>query len=205
MGNNENSSRNSASAGARISLAITAIMARRWYNLASHIQGGNHKTGAAPRVAAMSLAALRPTLGVSRPQMALDAPRQNALNLHEAQPRLPPPEVVAAGLHNPQGLHWEDASAPVNPHLISLARNYHHDGLPVVKLWQADRNMVSIGLDTMTAWHLLHTQTMTVSWSPSGWRGTLTDQTEHTADRITPRDVQVQRKCNEQGSDQGPH
>jgi hypothetical protein len=36
---------------------------------------------------------------------------------------------------------------PVNPHLITLARNYHHDGLPRVKLWQADRNRVALGLN----------------------------------------------------------
>jgi hypothetical protein len=142
-------------------LASAAVMAGPLSNLARNIQGGGgHKTGAAPRVAAMSLAALRPNLGGSRPQMALDAPRANALNLHEAQPRLPPPEGVPAGMHTPQGLHWEDASAPVNPHLISLARNYHHDGLPVVKLWQADRNMVSIGLNPHGLPGIFFTQTM---------------------------------------------
>jgi hypothetical protein len=145
---------------APVLLTCAAAMAGPLSNLAANIQGGSiHKTGTAPRVAAMSLAALRPNLGV-RPQMALDAPRPNALNLHEPQPRLPSPEAAVAGIHNPQGLHWEDASAPVNPHLISMARNYHHDGLPVVKLWQADRNMVSIGLNPHGVPGIFFTQTM---------------------------------------------
>ena len=163
MGSQRKTVRETARALGLASFLLTsaAVMAGPLSNLASHIQGGSsHKTAAAPRVAAMSLAALRPTLDVSRPQMALDAPRQNTLNLHEAQPRLPPPEVAAAGIHNPQGLHWEDASAPVNPHLVSLARNYHHDGLPVVKLWQADRNMVSIGLNPHGLPGIFFTQTM---------------------------------------------
>jgi hypothetical protein len=100
------------------------------------------------RPASIRLTALRPNLDFAQhPRMALDAPRENTVNLRDAQPRLPTAEAAVSGLHNPQGLHFEDASATVSPNLIRLARNYHHDGLPVVKLWQADRNMVSIGLN----------------------------------------------------------
>jgi hypothetical protein len=118
-------------------------------DLANSVRKGNP----APRdstahAAPMRLSALRPNLPLTQaPQVSLDAPRQNAVSLHEAQPRLPSAEAAVAGAHGLQGLHFEDASATVNPNLIRMARNYHHDGLPVVKLWQADRNMVSVGLN----------------------------------------------------------
>jgi hypothetical protein len=88
--------------------------------------------------------------------MSFDSPRASALNLRE-ESRVP---AAAAALHNPQGLHWEDASATVSPRLVSLARNYHHDGLPVVKLWQADRNVVSIGLNPHGVPGIFFTQTL---------------------------------------------
>lgn len=118
-----------------------------------------HRVTGAPRAAAVSLAGL-PMLraapaALQRP-MSFDSPRASALNLRE-ESRVP---AAAAALHNPQGLHWEDASATVSPRLVSLARNYHHDGLPVVKLWQADRNVVSIGLNPHGVPGIFFTQTL---------------------------------------------
>jgi hypothetical protein len=129
--------------------------------LASTVHKG---AGTTARAGAMSLATLRPTLSLAqRPQMApmaLDSPRRGALRLQAPESRLPPAEEPRAGMHTPQGLHWEDASAPVSPHLVTLVRNYHHDGLPVVKLWQADRNMVSVGLNPHGVPGIFFTQTM---------------------------------------------
>lgn len=127
-------------------LASAAATAGPMDALASTVHKGAGNTARA--AATMSVAALRPTLNLAQhPQMPLDSPRQNTLRLQAAELRPAPTEEQLGGAHNPQGLHWEDASAPVSPHLITLARNYHHDGLPVVKLWQANRNMVSIGLN----------------------------------------------------------
>lgn len=127
-----------------ILLASAAATAGPLDTLASNV----HKGAGTARAAAMSVAALRPTLNLAQhPQMPLDSPRQNTLRLQAAELRSAPAEEPLGGAHSPQGLHWEDASAPVSPHLITLARNYHRDGLPVVKLWQANRNMVSIGLN----------------------------------------------------------
>lgn len=42
-------------------------------------------------------------------------------------------------------LHWTDATA-VSPHLVTMARNFRHNGVPVMKLWQADRNLVALGV-----------------------------------------------------------
>ena len=126
-----------------------------------NLAGNLHRATGAPHPAAVSLAALHPRVDLTaRPQLSLDAPRPNTLNLHEARPRLPAADTAEALPHNPQGLHWEDASAPVNPHLISLARNYHREGLPVVKLWQANRNMVSIGLNPHGVPGIFFTQSM---------------------------------------------
>ena len=126
-----------------------------------NLAGNLHRATGTPHPAAVTLSALHARVDLlARPQLSLDAPRPNTLNLHEARPHLPAADSAEALPHNPQGLHWEDASAPVNPHLISLARNYHHDGLPVVKLWQADRNMVSIGLNPHGVPGIFFTQTM---------------------------------------------
>lgn len=126
-----------------------------------NLAGNLHHASGAPHPAAVTLAALHPRVDLMpRPQLSLDAPRPNTVNLHEARPHAPAADAAEALAHSPQGLHWEDGSAPVNPHLVSLARNYHHDGLPVVKLWQADRNMVSIGLNPHGVPGIFFTQTM---------------------------------------------
>jgi hypothetical protein len=128
-----------------------------------HKAGGAMRGESAQRVAAVRLAALRPNFNMPMTTpMSLDAARPSAVNLHEheVQARIPAPEASMAAIHNPQGLHWEDASAPVSPTLIRMARNYHREGLPVVKLWQADRNMVSIGLNPHGMPGIFFTQTM---------------------------------------------
>jgi hypothetical protein len=137
-------------------LAASAARAGPLGNLAGNL----HRTAGAAHAAAVSLVSLHPRVELTgRPQLSLDAPRPNTLNLHEAPPHLPGAEAPEAAPHRPRGLHWEDAGAPVNPHLVSLARDYHHDGLPVVKLWQADRNMLSIGLNPHGVPGIFFTQT----------------------------------------------
>ncbi len=143
-------------AGVVLFLPPTGTLAGPLGNLAGTLT--LHRATGTPRSAAVSLAGL-PMLRVAnnaaqRAQMPLDTPRNGTLNLHD-DARGP-----AAQLHSPQGLHFEDASATVSPRLVSLARNYHHDGLPVVKLWQADRNMVSIGLNPHGVPGIFFTQTM---------------------------------------------
>ena len=155
---------------ARTSVSVTArILALGTVLVASttiagplgNLAGNLHRASAAPHAATVSLASLHPRVDLAaRPQLSLDAPRPNTLNLHEAPSHPLAAETSEAALHSPRGLHWEDASAPVNPHLITLARNYHHDGLPVVKLWQADRNMVSIGLNPHGVPGIFFTQTL---------------------------------------------
>ena len=46
-------------------------------------------------------------------------------------------------------IHWQNQNNPsfVSPKLASLARNFRHNGLPVVHLWQSGRNLLAIGLN----------------------------------------------------------
>jgi hypothetical protein len=36
----------------------------------------------------------------------------------------------------------------VDKDLASLIKNYHRNGLPLVHLWQSEKNMVALGLNT---------------------------------------------------------
>ncbi|MBS0578581.1 MAG: hypothetical protein JSR36_04900 [Proteobacteria bacterium] len=109
----------------------------------------------------LSLAAVRPHLAMAGPPQPLDTPRPAGVDLHVARgDPATEREEPTPGLHNPRGLHWQDGSAPISPALVSLARNYHREGLPLVRLWQADRNMVSIGLNPRGVPGLYFTQKM---------------------------------------------
>jgi hypothetical protein len=131
-----------ALAGAAV--VLPALCAAGPPGLAGH-RGAPHEN--AGRTAVLSAVALRPDLRLpAHAQMDLDVPRPGRVDLHEGPPRAADPGAPA-GLHAPQGLHWQDASAPISPTLVNLARNYHREGLPLVHLYEADRNMVAIGLN----------------------------------------------------------
>jgi hypothetical protein len=55
---------------------------------------------------------------------------QTSLNLHAALP-----------------IKWEITQANVNPRVVSLARNFRHNGLPIVHLWESGRNLSALGLN----------------------------------------------------------
>ena len=136
------------------SMLTLAVLACPVLCNAGPLSGVIHKVGPgrpdnAARATGLSLAAVRTNFGLAQHEhpQPLDTPRQAIVNLHEAQVRPVAEDAAEAGLHNPRGLHWQDGSAPISPTLVSLARNYHREGLPVVRLWRADRNMVSIGLN----------------------------------------------------------
>jgi hypothetical protein len=45
-------------------------------------------------------------------------------------------------------IHWQPTDVPfVSPRIASLVRNFRHDGLPLVHLWESGRNLLAIGLD----------------------------------------------------------
>jgi hypothetical protein len=43
-------------------------------------------------------------------------------------------------------IHWQSHPDGVDPEVVRLARNYRHEGLPVVHLWQSGRSLLHIGL-----------------------------------------------------------
>jgi hypothetical protein len=44
-------------------------------------------------------------------------------------------------------IRWQNNPSFVNPKLVSLARNFRHNGLPIVHLWESGRNLLAIGLN----------------------------------------------------------
>jgi hypothetical protein len=44
-------------------------------------------------------------------------------------------------------IHWHDDTPIVSPKVASLARNFRHNGLPIVHLWQSGRNLLAIGVN----------------------------------------------------------
>ena len=44
-------------------------------------------------------------------------------------------------------IHWHDDRPIVSPKVAGLARNFRHNGLPIVHLWQSGRNLLAIGLN----------------------------------------------------------
>jgi len=44
-------------------------------------------------------------------------------------------------------IRWHDNPDIVSPEVASLVRNFRHNGLPIVHLWQSGRNLLAIGLN----------------------------------------------------------
>jgi len=44
-------------------------------------------------------------------------------------------------------IHWHNHPDNVSPEVVSLARNFRRNGLPIVHLWESGRNLVAIGLN----------------------------------------------------------
>lgn len=44
-------------------------------------------------------------------------------------------------------IHWQREVPIVSPKVADLARNFRHDGLPLVHLWQSGRSLLAIGLN----------------------------------------------------------
>jgi hypothetical protein len=57
-------------------------------------------------------------------------------------------------------IKWESTPANVNPKIVSLARNFRHNGLPVVHLWGSGRNLLAFGLNPHGKPGLYFTQNM---------------------------------------------
>jgi hypothetical protein len=50
-------------------------------------------------------------------------------------------------LHTAFPIRWESTPANLDPKVVSLARNFRHNGLPIVHLWGSGRNLLALGLN----------------------------------------------------------
>jgi hypothetical protein len=53
----------------------------------------------------------------------------------------------ASDISAPFPIRWRESAGIVGPDVVSLVRNYHRDGLPVVHLWQSNQSTVALGLN----------------------------------------------------------
>lgn len=44
-------------------------------------------------------------------------------------------------------MKWQHNPANLSPEVISLARNFHHNGLPILRLWGSGRNLLAVGVN----------------------------------------------------------
>jgi len=77
----------------------------------------------------------------------------HTLSLDEPRPRgvggAGPAATDGTEADHPAGfaVHWRESREIAGPEIVSMGRNFKRNGLPVVHLWQSDRNMVAIGLN----------------------------------------------------------
>ena len=42
---------------------------------------------------------------------------------------------------------WQNNPANLSPEVVSLVRNFHHNGLPILRLWGSGRNLLAVGVN----------------------------------------------------------
>jgi len=99
------------------------------------------------RTAMMNLAAA--ALAVSGPdaRQLQDEPRRSSVGFRDA----PQVSEVEGGMSERPGtqfpIQWRQGPEIVDPAVVSLIKNYHRNGLPIVHLWEKDKNLVALGLN----------------------------------------------------------
>jgi hypothetical protein len=92
-------------------------------------------------------ASATPALPQQRPQR-FETASQALTGLHEQFVRtgpIDPNEEVR--LRIGFAIRWHDDPPIVSPKVATLVRNFRHNGLPLVHLWQSGRNLLAIGLN----------------------------------------------------------
>jgi hypothetical protein len=67
--------------------------------------------------------------------------RAHALDSHEAASPASPDGRAAFPIR------WQNNIEHVDPRVLSLAKNFRRNGLPIVHLWQSGRNLLAVGLN----------------------------------------------------------
>jgi hypothetical protein len=44
-------------------------------------------------------------------------------------------------------IKWENTPANVSPQVVSIARNFRHNGVPILHLWGSGRNLLAVGFN----------------------------------------------------------
>jgi len=95
----------------------------------------------------LSTAPRTPTVP-QHPLQRLDAPRQALVGLQDLSVSTGAVEANEAGRSRVAfEIRWQNNPDIVSPQVASLARNFRHNGLPIVHLWQSGRNLLAIGLN----------------------------------------------------------
>ena len=89
------------------------------------------------------VAAARAVSQATSARQALDEPRAS-LGVHST-PGVSAGEQDRSEAHFP--IEWRAGPEIVDKDLASLIKNYHRNGLPLVHLWQSEKNMVALGLN----------------------------------------------------------
>ncbi len=102
----------------------------------------------ASRTAMMNLAAaaLAVTRGDPTGQM-LDEPRRSAVGFRDGGSAYAndQPGSERPGTQFP--IQWRQGPEIVDPAVVNLIRNYHRNGLPIVHLWESNKNLLALGLN----------------------------------------------------------
>ena len=92
------------------------------------------------------VAAARAVSQATSARQALDEPRRASLGIHRTPaPGVAEDEQDRSEAHFP--IEWRAGPEIVDKDLASLIKNYHRNGLPLVHLWQSEKNMVALGLN----------------------------------------------------------
>jgi hypothetical protein len=93
----------------------------------------------------------REVLNLSMPSVATPTPAQYRAQAQRNSQDFSAHAAVAANEDGRSRLvfaiHWYNNPSYVSPQVASLARNFRHNGLPIVHLWQSGRNLLAIGLN----------------------------------------------------------
>jgi hypothetical protein len=44
-------------------------------------------------------------------------------------------------------IRWQNNNAAVSPQVVHMVRNFRHDGLPLLRLWQSQKGVLAVGLN----------------------------------------------------------
>jgi hypothetical protein len=138
--------------------------------LTSVCSAGSLADSAARMVTARSARPARPSASalilLPSSSMIQSLSRARSLDLPSAQRARPndpygdEAEHAGLNLHAAFPIKWESTPANLNPKIVSLARNFRHNGLPIVHLWGSGRNLLALGLNPHGKPGLYFTQNM---------------------------------------------